>query len=66
MFAKMIVAAALVVTSASAFASDVSSERRQAFYEKAQKIERRAPSAATNAAPSPTPKPALAVCTCTK
>ena len=64
MFAKMIVAAALVVTSASAFASDVSSDRRQASYDKAQKIDRHASSTATNPATSTTPGSALAVCTC--
>jgi hypothetical protein len=63
MLAKMIVAAALVAATASAFASDVSSDRRQAFYEKAQKVERRA--AATNSGPA-TPAPAVAVCTCKK
>jgi hypothetical protein len=66
MFAKMIVAAALVVTSANAFASDVSSDRHQAFYEKAQKLDRRAASAATSPAPSATPGPTVVACTCAK
>ncbi len=66
MFARMIVAIALVFTSGTAFASDRGAERHQAFDEKAQKIERRAPSPATSPAPSATPGPVLAACTCTK
>ncbi len=66
MFTKMFVAAALVVTTASARASDVASDRHQAFYEKAQKIDRHAASAATSPTPSTTPRPAVAACTCAK
>ncbi len=65
MFAKMFVAVALVVTSASTFASDVSSERRQAFRERPQMVERRAASVAAPSAPAKT-APALTSCTCTK
>jgi hypothetical protein len=65
MFTRMIIAAALVLTAVSALASDVSSERQQAFHERAQRVERSAPAAATTSAPAKT-GPAMVSCACTK
>ena len=66
MFAKMIAAALLVLTSTSAFASDRGPERRPAYSEKIQKAETRAPSATTKATPAATPEPTHTACRCTK
>lgn len=66
MFAKMIPAALLVLTSTSAFASDRGPEPRPAYSLKIQKAETRAPSATTEATPAPMPGPALTACRCTK
>lgn len=61
---RTIIAGALLVTSAGAFASDVSSERRQAFRERPQKVER---VASVSARSTPVEaRPAQAICMCTK